>query len=64
MFQIGVPELLILSCVGIFLLAGIVTLFFVVRALVRSDDRNSTDTKLIQSYNYFVFRSCPVNKIA
>ncbi len=41
MFSLGVMEIIILLGIGLFGLAGLAVLFFVVRAAVRSGNRDS-----------------------
>lgn len=45
MFGIGVMEIVILLGIVLFGLAGLAVLFFVVRAAVRSGNRDSVDQK-------------------
>jgi len=45
MAGIGIMEIVILLGIGVFGLAGLAVLFFVVRAAVRSGNRESRDAK-------------------
>jgi hypothetical protein len=45
MFSIGIMEIIILLGIGLFILAGIAVLFFVVLAAVRSGNRDSQNSK-------------------
>ncbi len=45
MFGIGFQEVIVLLGIGLFGLAGIAVLFFVIRAAVRSGNRDSQDLK-------------------
>ena len=45
MSSIGVIELLILAGIGVLVLAGLVGIFLIVRAAVRSRNRESRDMK-------------------
>ena len=45
MFSIGIMEIIILLGIGLFILAGLAVLFFVVRAAARSGNRDSQNPK-------------------